>query len=242
MEKVIEVKNLSKNYSENLAVNNISFNVAKGEIFGLLGSNGAGKSTTIECILATKRLTKGEISILGKSPIVDRKILFEEIGVQFQEAVYPSKILVKELCEQTECLYKETIDYKELLKQFNILDKINNPISELSGGQKQKLFIVLALIPKPKVLFLDEITTGLDPKARREVWKILRSLKEDGITILLTSHFMDEVENLCDNILILKKGEKVFEGTVKQAIDESPYEKLEDAYLWYIGEDENENI
>lgn len=208
MEKLIEVGNLSKKYGDNLAVNNLSFHVNKSEIFGLLGANGAGKSTTIECILGTKKLTKGEVWILGKNPNKDRKVLFEEIGVQFQEAVYPDKILVSELCEQTECLYKETEDYKELLKQFNIIEKLNSPISQLSGGQKQKLFIVLSLIPKPKVLFLDEITTGLDPKARRDVWKILKSLKDKGITILLTSHFMDEVENLCDNILILKKGKR----------------------------------
>lgn len=243
MEKLIEVRNLSKKYQDNLAVNKLSFDVNKGEIFGLLGANGAGKSTTIECILGTKKLTEGEVLILGKNPNKDRKKLFEEIGVQFQEAAYPSKILMSELCEQIECLYKETADYKELLKQFDIIEKLNSPISELSGGQKQKLFIVLSLIPKPKVLFLDEITTGLDPKARRDVWKILKTLKEKGITILLTSHFMDEVENLCDHILIIKTGKKVFEGTVIEAIEKSPYNKLEDAYLWYIGEDENnENI
>lgn len=242
MNETIIVKGLSKRYQDNVAVNNLNFTVKKGEIFGLLGVNGAGKSTTLECILGIKKLTAGEAKILGKDPSVERKDLFERVGVQFQEANYPDKILAGELCEETKCLYKEVEDYKYLLNKFGIIEKINRPISELSGGEKQKLFIVLALIPKPEVIFLDELTTGLDPRARREVWRMLGELKEKGITILLTSHFMDEVENLCDNILILKKGETVFNGKVEEAIEKSPFDKLEDAYLWYTEEEKNENI
>ena len=133
--------------------------------------------------------------------------------------------------------------YKILLKQFGLSDKLKSPVSELSGGQKQKLFIVLALIPNPKVMFLDELTTGLDPKARREVWKALQKLKNQGIAIFLVSHYMDEVEKLCDKIAILKNGKICFYGTVQEAIKQSPYEKLEDTYLWYSGEEEsNEGI
>jgi len=131
----------------------------------------------------------------------------------------------------------KTVDYNELLKTFGLSDKENNLVSELSGGQKQRLFIVLALIPSPEVVFLDELTTGLDAKARRDVWKCLSELKEKGLTILLTSHFMDEVEALCDKIMILKKGKTVFYGTVAEAIAESPYEKFEDAYLWFTDEE-----
>ena len=127
------------------------------------------------------------------------------------------------------------------LKQFGIFDKAKSMVGELSGGQRQKLFIVLALIPQPKVVFLDELTTGLDAKARREVWKILSDLKEKGLTIFLTSHFMDEVEALCDTICILKKGKAVFYGTVKEAIAGSPYDKFEDAYLWYSDEEVSNN-
>ena len=165
-------------------------------------------------------------------------------GVQFQEANYQDKVTVSELCEVTQSLYKNAADYGELLKQFGILDKAKSMVKELSGGQRQKLFIVLALIPQPKVVFLDELTTGLDAKARREVWKILSDLKEKGLTIFLTSHFMDEVEALCDTICILKKGKAVFYGTVEEAIAGSPYDKFEDAYLWYSDEEvsENENI
>ncbi|MCG8485153.1 MAG: ABC transporter ATP-binding protein, partial [Clostridia bacterium] len=206
-----------------------------------LGANGAGKSTTIECILGTKEQDSGTVSILGMNPKKDRKRLFERVGVQFQEANYQDKITVSELCEVTQSFYKTALGYQELLKQFGLSDKFKSQVSELSGGQKQRLFIVLALIPDPEVVFLDELTTGLDARARRDVWKCLSDLKAKGLTILLTSHYMDEVEALCDKINILKKGNSIFYGTVQEAIASSPYKKLEDAYLWYTDEEEKEN-
>lgn len=243
METTIEVKKLCKSYEHIKAVDNINISVCRGEVFGLLGANGAGKSTTIECILGTKKQDRGTISVLGMDPQKERKKLFERVGVQFQEANYQDKIKVAELCEVTASLYKTSLDYGSLLKQFGLSDKRKSLVKELSGGQKQRLFIVLALIPDPEVIFLDELTTGLDPKARRDVWKSLSELKAKGITILLTSHFMDEVEALCDKIMILKQGEKVFCGTVQEATAASPYEKFEDAYLWYTdGEVKNESI
>lgn len=141
-------------------------------------------------------------------------------------------------------MYKTASDYLDLLKQFGIEDKTKKFVNELSGGQKQRLFIVLALIPNPEVVFLDELTTGLDAKARHDVWSYLSILKTKGLTIFLTSHFMDEVEILCDTICILKNGKSVFYGTVTEAIDSSPYNKLENAYLWYTNEEviENENV
>lgn len=243
METTIEVKKLCKSYGHVKAVENANISICRGEVFGLLGANGAGKSTAIECILGTKKQDSGTVSILGMNPQKERKKLFEKVGVQFQEANYQDKIRVAELCETTASLYKTFLDYGALLKQFGLSDKLNNLVSELSGGQKQRLFIVLALIPNPEVIFLDELTTGLDAKARRDVWKSLSELKSKGITILLTSHFMDEVEALCDKIMILKKGQSIFYGTVQEAIATSPYEKFEDAYLWYTDEEaENENI
>ena len=244
METTIEVKNLCKSYDlHSKTVENINISVCRGEVFGLLGANGAGKSTTIECILGTKKQDDGTISILGVNPQKERKKLFEKVGVQFQEANYQDKIRVSELCEVTASLYKIPLNYGALLKKFGLSDKQKSLVSELSGGQKQRLFIVLALIPNPEVIFLDELTTGLDAKARREVWKCLSELKAKGITILLTSHFMDEIEALCDKIMILKKGENVFCGTVQEAIAISPYEKFEDAYLWYTDEEVgNESI
>jgi ABC-2 type transport system ATP-binding protein len=203
MEKVIQIENLCKSYGDIRAVQNVSISVCRGEVCGLLGANGAGKSTTIECILGTKKQDSGSVSVLGLNPHIEknRKILFERVGVQFQESNYQDKITVRELCEVTGSLYKSSTDYKALLKQLGIEDKAKSPVNELSGGQKQRLFIVLALLPNPEVVFLDEITTGLDPRARRDVWKCLSELKSKGLTILLTSHFMDEVETLCDKII-----------------------------------------
>lgn len=244
MEATIKVDKLCKFYAGIPAIENLEFQVLRGEVFGLLGANGAGKSTTVECILGTKKSDGGTVSILGMNPYSERKKLFERVGVQFQEANYQDKITVKELCEETYCLYKRPADYEALLKQFGLENKAKNMVNELSGGQKQRLFIVLALISNPEVVFLDELTTGLDTKARRSVWNSLSELKNKGLTIFLTSHFMDEVETLCDRIGILKNGNLIFCGTVQEAIDASPYEKLEDAYLWYTGEEEleNENI
>lgn len=244
MNEIISVKQLSKSYGGLTAVQGLDLSVTQGTVFGLLGANGAGKSTTIECMLGTRKFDAGTVSILGMNPLLQRKQLFENVGVQLQEANYQDKVTVAELCEVTQSLYRNAADYGELLKQFGIFDKAKSMVKELSGGQRQKLFIVLALIPQPKVVFLDELTTGLDAKARREVWKILSDLKEKGLTIFLTSHFMDEVEALCDWVCILKKGKSVFYGTVEEAIAGSPYDKFEDAYLWYSDEEasDNENI
>jgi ABC-2 type transport system ATP-binding protein len=236
--EVIKVQNLYKSYGDVQVVKNVSLSVKKGEVFGLLGANGAGKSTTIECILGTKNFDGGQVSILGMNPQKERKQLFQKVGVQFQESSYQDKITVKELCEITEILYKNPLDYNKLLEEFNLKGKVKNLVSELSGGEKQRLFIILALIPNPEVVFLDELTTGLDVKARRDVWKCLLNLKKQGLTIFLTSHFMDEVEVLCDKICILKDGAIDFYGTVKEAVAMSPYEKLEDAYLWFVDEEE----
>lgn len=236
--EVIKVENLYKSYGDVQVLKDVSLSVKKGEVFGLLGTNGAGKSTTIECILGTKNFDRGQVSILGMNPQKERKQLFQKVGVQFQESSYQDKITVKELCEITEVLYKNPLDYSKLLEEFNLKGKAKNLVSELSGGEKQRLFIILALIPNPEIVFMDELTTGLDVKARRDVWKCLLNLKKQGITIFLTSHFMDEVEVLCDKICILKNGAIDFCGTVEEAVALSPYEKFEDTYLWFVDEEE----
>jgi ABC-2 type transport system ATP-binding protein len=241
MEEVIKAEHLSKSYNGHPAIENVNLSVKRGTIFGLLGENGAGKSTTVECILGTRKPDSGIVSVLEMNPQTDRKRLFQKVGVQFQESNYQDKIRVGELCEVTQSLYQKALDYRDLLKQFGLAQKEKALVSELSGGQRQRLFICLALIPKPEVVVLDELTTGLDTKARREVWNYLSQLKQKGLTILLTSHFMDEVEVLCDHILILKKGTTVFHGTVEEAIASSPYETLEEAYLWYSEEEEKSN-
>lgn len=234
MEDIISVKNLKKSYNGIVAVDDISFSVKKGEYFGLLGHNGAGKSTTIDCILGIKAFDSGVVKIFNKDPKKSRKEVFEKVGVQLQSSFYPDKIKVYEICEETAALYSESCDYNQLLKKFS-LDKLKkNYVSTLSGGEKQKLAVVLALLPNPEVVFLDELTTGLDVEARRDVWKLLKSLKKDKVTMLLTSHYMDEVEALCDKIVIIKNGKLLASGTVEEIIVSSPYDKLEDAYLWYM--------
>jgi ABC-2 type transport system ATP-binding protein len=238
MKDVIVAEQLAKSYGDLQAVNNFSLRVPKGSVFGLLGANGAGKSTAIECMLGLKKQDSGTVSILGMNPHTDRKKLFENVGVQLQEANYQDKITVGELCEVTQSLYRNAADYTKLLGRFGIADKIKSPVNQLSGGQKQRLFVILALIPDPEVVFLDELTTGLDTRARRDVWKMLLELKAGGLTILLASHFMDEVEALCDAICILKHGESVFYGTAAEAISGSGKTNLEDAYLWYTDEEE----
>lgn len=234
MEDIISVKNLKKSYNNIVAVNDISFSVKKGEFFGLLGHNGAGKSTTIDCILGLKAFDSGVVKILNKDPKKSRKEIFEKVGVQLQLSSYPDKIKVYEICEETAALYSESCDYNQLLQKFS-LDKVKkNYVSTLSGGEKQKLAVILSLIPNPEVVFLDELTTGLDVEARRDVWKLLKSLKKDKVTMLLTSHYMDEVEALCDKIVIIKNGKLLALGTVEEIITSSPYDNLEDAYLWYM--------
>lgn len=243
MQEVIKVEQLTKSYGALTAVDHLSLSVDRGTVFGLLGANGAGKSTAIECILGTRKADSGSVSILGLSPEADRRKLFERVGVQFQEANYQDKITLWELCQVTAALYRKPADPAALLDKFGLSGKKRCPVKELSGGQRQRLFIVLALIPNPEVVFLDELTTGLDAKARREVWNILSDLKKQGVSIFLTSHFMDEVEKLCDQICILKKGKAVFHGTVSEAIKNSPCNQLEDAYLWYTEEElEHESI
>ena len=237
MQEVIKVEQLTKSYGALTAVDRLSLSVDRGTVFGLLGANGAGKSTAIECILGTKKADNGSVSILGLNPGADRRKLFERVGVQFQEANYQDKITLWELCQVTTSLYRQPADPAALLDKFGLSGRKRCPVTELSGGQRQRLFIVLALIPNPEVVFLDELTTGLDARARREVWNILSDLKNHGMTIFLTSHFMDEVEKLCDRICILKKGRAVFHGTVSEAIKNSPCHQLEDAYLWYTEEE-----
>lgn len=241
MTKALIVKGLRKAFGSVWAVNGLDIEIGKGEIFGLLGHNGAGKTTSIECILGIKKPDAGTVELLGMDPAADRKRLFERVGVQFQETGYHDKIRVQEICELTQALYQAPADWRELLKTFGLAGMEKRTVSELSGGERQRLSVLLALIPKPEIVFLDELTSGLDSKARREVWKYLEKLKAGGLTVLLTSHYMDEVEALCDKILIMKKGQTVVQGTVRELVERSPYDTLEEAYLWYSGEEEHEN-
>ena len=231
MREAILVEGLTKAYAGKTVVDHLNLSVTCGTVFGLHGANGAGKSTAIECMLGTKQANAGTVRLPGQNPKKRRRALFERIGVQFQEGDYHREIRVSELCEETASLYRKRADWRALCAQFGIGDKANAAVKSLSGGEWQRLFIVLALIPQPELVFLDELTTGLDAGARRGVWKTLEALKKQGLTIFLTSHFMDEVEALCDEICILKKGKPVFCGTVEQAKKQCGCERFEDAYL-----------
>jgi len=243
MESVLTVNGLSKKYGDFVAVDNLSFEVKKGEIFGLLGHNGAGKSTSIECILGVKSADSGDSRILGMNLLKERKKLFEKVGVQFQENNYQTKIKVNEICKVTSSLYKNPADWQKLIVKFGLSGKEKSGVYDLSGGERQRLSVLLALIPNPELVFLDELTTGLDAKARRDMWKYLKMLKDNGLTIVLTSHYMDEVETLCDRIHILKKGKTVAEGSIANIISSASCNNLEEAYLYYSGEEiENESV
>ena len=215
MQEIIKVEQLSKSYGNLLAVDNISLSVKRGTVYGLLGANGAGKSTTIECILGTRKADSGTVSILGYNPRKERRRLFQNVGVQFQESDYQPEIKVSELCEETACLYKSPADWKELCSRFGIGDKVESAVKSLSGGERQRLFVVLALIPNPELVFLDELTTGLDAKARRDVWKILSDLKGKGLTIFLLLTSWTRWKLFVTRYVFSKEEVPFFYGTVK---------------------------
>ena len=237
-EPAVSVRNLTKSFSGRRVVDDLSFDVQKGEVFALLGHNGAGKSTTIDLILGLKTPDGGSAKILGMDAAQNRKQVFERVGVQLQHTQCQTNITVEEACIEYASLYADPADYPKLLEQFGLGTLRKNFVSKLSGGERQKLSVVLALIGKPEIVFLDELTTGLDVVARREVWRTLKQLESQGLTIFLTTHYMEEVEALCDRVCIIKSGKKVAEGTIDEVIAVSGQNDLEDAYLFFMGEEE----
>lgn len=217
---IISVQNLVKKYGSFTAVNDISFDVEEGEIFGLLGPNGAGKSTTLEIIETLREKTSGTIHVAGfdldKSPNEIKKI----IGVQLQTSgFYPGLNLI-ELVNLFSGLYNQPVNAIELLEKVNLVDKAKSKVKELSGGQKQRFSIATTLINNPKIVFLDEPTTGLDPQARRNLWDLIRDIKQKGTTVIITTHYMDEAEQLCDRIAIIDEGKIIKLNTPDSMIDE----------------------
>lgn len=237
-EPAVSVRNLTKSFSGRRVVDDLTFDVRKGEVFALLGHNGAGKSTTIDLILGLKAPDEGSAKILGMDAAKSRKQVFEQVGVQLQHTQYQPNITVEEACIEYASLYATPADYPRLLAQFGLSTLRKRFVSKLSGGERQMLSVVLALIGSPEIVFLDELTTGLDVVARREVWRTLKQLKEQGLTIFLTTHYMEEAEALCDRVCILKSGKKVAEGTIDEVVAVSHQKHLEDAYLFFMGEEE----
>ena len=220
MEPVISVKNLVKRYGNFTAVKDISFDVFPGEIFGLLGPNGAGKSTTLEIMETLREKTSGSITIKGLDTERDRSTIKKIIGVQLQASGYYPSLNLTELIALFSGLYNRHTDARELLQRVNLSDKAKSKYKQLSGGQKQRFSIATTLINEPDIVFLDEPTTGLDPQARRNLWDLIRDIRSKGTTIIITTHYMDEAEQLCDRIAIMDEGKIIALASPESLIDE----------------------
>ncbi|WP_233144134.1 ABC transporter ATP-binding protein [Lottiidibacillus patelloidae] len=215
---MIQVKGLIKKYGKLTAVNGVNFTVNKGEIFGLLGPNGAGKTTTIEMLVGLRKPDEGSATLGGYDVVTDVGKMKEVMGVQLQATSLFELLTVEELIEMYGSFYKKQVDIEHLIESMMLLEKKSDRVKNLSGGQKQRLAIALALVHDPDVVFLDEPTTGLDPQARRVLWDIILKLKEDGKTIVLTTHYMDEAHVLCDRIAIIDQGEIIALDTPEKLV------------------------
>jgi len=246
--KIISVKDLVKNYGSFKAVKGISFDVYEGEIFGLLGPNGAGKSTTLEIMETLREKTSGKISICGYDLDKEPESIKKVIGVQLQTSGYYPGLKLLELIELFGGLYNQQVDAIELLKVVNLTDKAKSKYKEMSGGQKQRFSIATTLINKPKIIFLDEPTTGLDPQARRNLWDLIKNIRNQGTTVIITTHYMDEAEQLCDRIAIMDEGKIISLDSPDKMIDDlvsSGFERpkqvkaanLEDVFIHLTGKE-----
>ena len=245
---IISVKELKKTYGTFEAVKGISFDVYEGEIFGLLGPNGAGKSSTLEIIETLRTKTSGSVTVDGLNLDTDTDSIKKIIGVQLQTSGYYPGLNLMELIQLFSGLYNEPVNGKELLQLVNLEDKAKNKYKELSGGQKQRFSIATTLINKPKIIFLDEPTTGLDPQARRNLWDLIRDIREKGATVIITTHYMDEAEQLCDRIAIMDEGKIIALASPDKMIDDlvaTGFERpkqvkaanLEDVFIHLTGKD-----
>lgn len=248
MEPIISVSSLVKEYGTFRAVKGISFEVQPGEIFGLLGPNGAGKSTTLEIIETLREKTSGTVLVDGLNLDTDKTAIKKIIGVQLQTSGYYPGLKLTELIDLFSGLYNRTVNAAELLATVNLTDKAHAKYKELSGGQKQRFSIATTLINQPKIVFLDEPTTGLDPQARRNLWDLIRNIRDKGTTVIITTHYMDEAEQLCDRIAIMDEGEIIALASPDELIDNlvaSGFERpkqvkaanLEDVFIHLTGKD-----
>lgn len=213
---IVHAKHLYLSYKEVKAVQDVSFTIQSGEVLAVIGSNGSGKTSTIECVEGLRKPDSGSIQVFGKDPLLHRGEIYRKIGIQLQETEYPAKIRVEELCRLYAGFYERPADWKALLSQMNLEEKKKRAVSKLSGGEKQRLSVLLALMGRPKLLILDELTTGLDPEVRQNMWETFRTIRDNGVAILLVSHYLDEVEALADRMLYLEKGKQQFFGTQEE--------------------------
>ncbi|WP_395577311.1 ABC transporter ATP-binding protein [Streptomyces sp. BK79] len=203
---VIEVTDLRKSYGGRPAVDGVSFAVEEGEIFGILGPNGAGKTTTVECVEGLRVPDAGRVRVTGLDPVADHKEVTRVLGAQLQQSALQPKLTVREALELYAGFYPKPADWRTLAERLGLTPKLNSRFAKLSGGQKQRLFIALALIGDPRIVVLDELTTGLDPRARRDTWQLIEDIRAAGVTVLLVTHFMEEAQRLCDRIAVIDKG------------------------------------
>jgi ABC-2 type transport system ATP-binding protein len=206
---IIEVAHIYKSYADLVAVNDVSFSVEAGEIFGIVGPNGAGKTTTVECVEGLRGPDRGTVRVLGLDPRADRAELRQRLGIQLQQSQLPDRIRVREALELYSSFYRDPADWRAIMAEVGLTDKRDTPFAKLSGGQKQRLSIALSLVGSPEVAIFDELTTGLDPQARRDTWDLIRSIRDRGVTVVLVTHFMDEAERLSDRIAVLAAGRMV---------------------------------
>ncbi|MEU5392786.1 ABC transporter ATP-binding protein [Streptomyces tibetensis] len=203
---VIEVTELRKSYAGRHAVDGVSFAVEEGEIFGILGPNGAGKTTTVECVEGLRVPDSGRVRVAGLDPVTEHEATRRVLGAQLQESELQAKLTVREALELYSAFYPSPLDWRPLAERLGLTAKLDTRFAELSGGQKQRLFIALALVGNPRAVVLDELTTGLDPRARRDTWELIEDIRANGVTVLLVTHFMEEAQRLCDRIAVIDKG------------------------------------
>jgi len=215
----VEVENLSVRYGAHVAVRDVSLSIADGELFGLLGTNGAGKTSTVECLVGLRSRAGGRVSVLGHDPARRSPALFDQLGVQLQTSALPDKLTVIEALTEFRSFYSNPLSLEQALTLLDLHPIRNQRWKTLSGGQKQRLAVALAMIGRPRLAVLDELSTGLDPEARRDSWQVIETIREQGVTVLLVTHFMDEAERLCDRVVVLDHGAVVAEGRPGELVD-----------------------
>ncbi|MFE0687263.1 ATP-binding cassette domain-containing protein [Streptomyces xiamenensis] len=203
---IVDVRDIRKTYAGRTVVDGVSFTVEEGEIFGILGLNGAGKTTSVECVGGLRVPDSGSVRVAGLDPVADHAEVTQVLGAQLQESALQARLTVREALELYSSFYPRRLDWRPLAERLGLTAKLNTRFGGLSGGQKQRLFIALALIGSPRVVILDELTTGLDPRARRETWSLIEDVRDSGVTVLLVTHFMEEAQRLCDRIALIDKG------------------------------------
>ena len=233
--QIIEVSKLRKTYGKRVAVDEVSFTVDRGEIFGIVGPNGAGKTTTVESIIGLRKPSGGRIRVMGHDPLRSPGPVRELLGVQLQESQLPDRLRVGEALELFASFYKDPADPTALLDLLGLAGQRNQPYKKLSGGQKQRLSIGLALVGNPRIAIFDELTTGLDPNARRATWRLIESVRNRGVTVLLVTHFMEEAERLCDRVAVIDQGRVIAVDTPAGVAAAAGAANLDDAFLTLTG-------